>query len=355
MKSGRITITVIIIALLSVAFAARLVSNKKYFNRQLAIAAESETEVPVTTDTVKAEKVNSSFRESGTFSAIKEVSVLSETQGKIRSVKAVTGARVNKGDILATVENDVLSSRLDLAKFNLEKAEADMKRFETLSKGDAATPSQLETIRLALLNAQSDYTASKKQYEDTFIRATCSGYISGKHIEEGGFILPSQAAFDIIDISSVKLLVKLTDAEMLNIKKGEPAVVDADAYPSMNIQGKIISINPKGDQSKRFEVEIEIKNDGTSLVKPGMTGTANFSGGSEPEMLIIPRKALTGSIIDPEVFVADGNSARLKKITAEPLDDHRLVVKDGLAKGEIVITSGQINLVDGSKISISKK
>jgi membrane fusion protein, multidrug efflux system len=355
MKSTRITITIIITALLMVAFAARLISNKKYFNRQLALAAATDTEVPVTTDTVKSEKVNNSFRESGTFSPLKEVSILSETQGRIMSLKSNIGDRVSKGDILAVADNDVLRSRLDIAQFNLKKAEADMKRFETLSKGDAVTPQQLESVRLALLTAQSDYATVKKQYDDTFIRATCSGYISGRHIEEGGFILQSQAAFDIIDITNVKLLVKLTDAEMLNIKEGETAVIKADAYPAMNFSGKIISINPKGDQSKRFEVEIEVKNDGTSVIKPGMTGTANFSGISGAEGLIIPRKALTGSIIDPEVFVADGNSARLKKIVAEPLDDHRLLVKQGLGKGEIVITSGQINLVDGSKISICKK
>jgi membrane fusion protein, multidrug efflux system len=354
MKARRIIITIIIVVILLTAFVARLISNKQYFNRQLAIAAGSETPVPVTVDTVKTGKIRASFYESGSFSAFKEVTVMSETQGQVLSVNAVTGSKVSQGDIIAAVKNDVLKSQLDLAGYNLEKAEMDMKRFETLTKGDAATPQQLESVRLALLNARAAYAVSKKQFDDTYIKASCNGYVSGRHIETGSFILPSQPVFDIVDLSSVKLIIKLTDYELEDVKTGDIVRVTADAFPSIQFSGRIISINPRGDLSKRFEAEIEVRNKPAEVIKPGMTGSSEFIKSRSDDVLTIPRKALAGSIIDPEVFTVEGNVARLKKIEAGLLDDHTLIVKNGLSEGEIIITSGQLNLVDGSKISINK-
>ena len=111
----------------------------------------------------------------------------------------------------------------------------------------------------------------------------------------------------------------------------------------------------KADESKRFTVETEMKNSGSNPVKAGMYGTAFFRSNGTREALVIPRNALTGSIRNAKVYVAEGNKAILKNIVTSYADDKIIEVTEGLAAGQLVIISGQINLENNSLIELSKK
>jgi hypothetical protein len=78
-----------------------------------------------------------------------------------------------------------------------------------------------------------------------------------------------------------------------------------------------------------------------------------FAKQSGLKELTIPRRAITGSIKDPSVFVVRGDSVVERKISAVVLDDKNVTVSQGLSAGEIVVISGQINLVNGSKIKLT--
>jgi len=83
-----------------------------------------------------------------------------------------------------------------------------------------------------------------------------------------------------------------------------------------------------------------------------MFGTGIFRLESEKKQLVIPRRAITGSIQDPEVFVVSADSVILKSIEAVSMNDKYVTIKRGLLEGDVIVVSGQINLVNGSKVSI---
>jgi membrane fusion protein, multidrug efflux system len=354
MKSKRRIITAIAIAAIIVFAAMRLISNKQSFEEQLRMISESNITIPVTVDTVKYEQPSSEFSENGTFQAMHEISIVSETQGKVVSINTATGNNVSNNQILASVDNELYRSQFDLAKFNLEQAERDLKRYEQLSKGDAATVQQYEQAKQSFENAQSAYVSTKIQFENTFIKSPFNGIITKKHIETGSFLAPGAPIFDIVEINKLKLIVKLTDEEIGKVKKGQVVNVIADAFPDKTFEGTITAIIVKADLSKRFDVEVEVTNSPDYAIKPGMFGTVRFTNDSNDKTLVIPRKALTGSIKDPQVFIVKGDSVILKKIDAVPLDDKRIAVKQGLNASDLIVTTGQINLTNGSKININK-
>src|SRR5690606_8076124 len=101
-----------------------------------------------------------------------------------------------------------------------------------------------------------------------------------------------------------------------------------------------------------FPVEIEITNPGNEI-KAGMYGTASFgaSDSQKKSLLVIPRNAFVGSVNSNQVFVVKDSVARLSKIVAGRVFGDKVEVLSGLQQGEIVVTSGQINLTDGAKIT----
>ncbi|HAZ01692.1 MAG: hypothetical protein A2W90_15930 [Bacteroidetes bacterium GWF2_42_66] len=353
MKTRRI-ITIVIVVLVVAAIAFRLASNKKGFDEQLKMVSEFSSAIPVNTDTVKYKSIASYFQENGTFQANRELSITSETQGKVVSISAKTGDHVKAGQVLASVENEVYKSQLDLAKFNLDKAEKDKQRFEELSKGDAATVQQFEAAKQTYINAQSALTTAKYQYENTFFKAPFNGTLTKQFIEKGSYLMPGVPVFDLVEIDQIKLVVKLSGEELEKVQKGQTVKVTADLFPDAAFNGTVGAIVVKADLSKRYEVEILVDNQRDNEIKPGMTGGAVFSGPVDGQALVIPRKAISGSIKNSEVFVVKGNSVVLQSISAQPLDDKNVIVGKGLKAGDVIVVSGQINLVDGSKVTLNK-
>jgi len=352
MKSRRTTILIIIVTVIIIV--VRLTSNKRSFDKQLKMITEFNTRVPVITDTVKYNQIPAAFSINGSFQALHEISITSEIQGKINSIASATGDNVRAGQILASIENELFASQLELAKFNLEKAEKDMQRFDQLSKGEAVTLQQFESAKQTYMNARSACTAAKVQYESTNIKAPFDGIITRQYIEKGSYLSPGMPVFDLVEIKNVKFIGKLTSAEVEKVHKGQHVKIGVDNYPGINYEGKINSMVVKTDLSKRYDVEIEVVNKADYLIKPGMFGTGIFEDYRGEKVLTIPRKAIGGSIKSPEVYLVKGDSVVSRSITASPVDDKNIQVTQGLNAGDVIVVAGQINLVNGSKISFNK-
>lgn len=344
--------TAIIFALITIV-AARLYSNKSGFNEELKMVSESNTTIPVITDTVKYQGIATEFTLNGSFFPSQEISVTAESQGKIVSIRSNVGDKVTAGQIMASMDSEVSASQLKLTKFNMEKAEKDMKRFEQLSLNDAVTTQQYESARQSFEMAQSAYTAAKVENRNTYIKAPFSGTITKRYTDKGAYVSPGTPIFDIVEINRLKFIAKLTADEAGEIVKGQHVRVSVDAYPGTSYDGKVTAVIIKADLSRRYDVEIEVANRTGKLIKPGMFGTADFSRKSGAESLVIPRAAIAGSIRNPVIFLVKGDSAVERKIVVTPFDDKYVLVNEGLEIGDVIVTSGQISLVNGSKIKLN--
>jgi membrane fusion protein, multidrug efflux system len=353
MKSfNKFLIIAAIIGLVTVVIV-RLIANRNSFNEELKMITESNATIPVITDTVRYKQMATELSVNGTFSASQEVTIIAESQGKVVSICSKSGDKVVAGQIMASIDNENYAAQFELAKFNLDKAKTNMNRYEQLSRTEAATIQQYETAKQEYINAQSAYTTAKIQYENTNIKAPFDGIITKQYIEKGSYLAPVASVFDIVSINKVKFIIKLTGVEVEKVHKGQTIKVTANDYPGVFYEGIISAIIIKSDISKRYEVEVEITNRADNLIKPGMFGTATFMEYSKEQILTIPRQSLTGSIKNPEVFIVIGDSVNLQKIIATSLNDKDVMVKEGLKAGDIIVTSGQISLVNGSKIKLN--
>jgi len=352
MKRKSIAISVTVITILLIAGTARLISNKRYFSEQLQMVSGVNTTVPVITDTVKLKAISDQFTENGTFQAFCEISMISETQGRVLEVNAETGDYVEAGHILGSIDNNALKSQVELAEYSLLKAEKDLHRFEELSKGDAVTMQQSESARQNYLQARSAQIAVETQYRNSLFKSPFDGIITKRHIEKGSYLFPGTPLFDIVETDRVKLVLKLTGNQVTKVSRGMNVKVTAESFTGVDYHGKVRAIETRADLSKRYVTEIEVVNNTVSTIRPGMFGTGTFTLESDKKQLVIPRRAIAGSILDPEVFVVNADSVTLKKIEAVTLNDRYVTVKTGLKEGDVIVISGQINLVNGSKVSI---
>lgn len=70
--------------------------------------------------------------------------------------------------------------------------------------------------------------------------------------------------------------------------------------------------------------------------------------------MVIPRTAFVGSVNSNQVFVIENKIAKLKKITAGRILGDLVEIVSGLSDGDTVVTTGQINLQDGTSVEVIK-
>jgi membrane fusion protein, multidrug efflux system len=345
-----LTITAIIIVLVG-ACSVTLWLNKKKIDEKAKVSGDLKS-IPVFVTELKLQKITNDFNVNGDFSAIHELTLLSEGQGKVVNLLFNTGDVVTQGEVLVKLDDELVRSQLSLAYANKDKAKSDLLKYEGLLKDDAVSSQQVEDARLFLKKSETDVKTLEKQLDYMSIKAPIQGTIVKRYIETGSLLMPGSMVADIVDISRLKFIANVSESEIIGISKGMKADVTTSMFPGIHYQGVVVAVGVKADEAKRFPVEVEIRNDPKYVLKAGMFGTASFSAGGEKEALCIPRHSIIGSIKMPKVYVVVEGKAVLRDIRIGKATDLDVEVTDGLKAGDKVVTSGQINLDNNSLVTI---
>ncbi len=347
----RIVIISMVIIVLVGACTMTLLYNKRVIDEKARMDGNLDS-IPVFVTPVAKSRLKGDFTANGSFSAIHELVLMSEGQGKVKELLFNTGDFVNSGQVLARLDDDLLRSQYALAEASLEKALKDARKFEELLKEEAVSSQQVEDIRLALKKSETDVATLRKQLGYAVITAPIQGTITRRMVEKGSLVMPGTPVAEIVDISRLKFIAGVAEMEAVRVHKGQQAEITSSLFPGFVYRGTVVSVGVKADDSRRFPVEIELSNDPGHPLKAGMYGTVIFGGGSERDALMIPRNALTGSIRTPRIYIVENGLAVLKEISIGNANDREVEVTGGLKEGDLVVTSGQINLDDKTPVTI---
>ena len=158
--------------------------------------------------------------------------------------------------------------------------------------------------------------------------------------------------FEVVNVSTLKLKVNVDEKHVGTLKVGQTIKVESPVLADQEFSGKISFIAPKADVSLNFPVELDIQNNASNALKAGMYGNAYFGDSQLANVLVIPRTAFVGSVSSNQVFVHKDGKAVLTKVVSGRTFGEYIEVISGVEKGAQVITSGQINLIDGTAVEI---
>ncbi|KDN56661.1 efflux RND transporter periplasmic adaptor subunit [Flavobacterium seoulense] len=345
-----------IVAAVLIGLAAyKIGNNKEKQQQEVAEVAKQVDKINVNTITVSRENINTGYVANGTFLPKQEMNQAAEISGRILSVLVKEGSRVSAGQTLATIKRDAIEVDVTQAQNNLQNAIADNQRYENAYKTGGVTKQQLDNSRLQLKNAQAALKSQNVKVNDTRIKAGISGTINKKMVEPGMVVSPGTPLFEIVNINSLKLSVLVDESQIGKISVGQNVAINVNVLADENFSGKITFIAPKSDASLNFPVEIEVQNKGN--LKAGMYATANFktsSGAETQNMITVPATAFVNGVSSGQLFIINNGTAKLIKVQTGKVYGDKVQILDGLNEGEQVVTSGQINLDNGSKINIIK-
>ncbi len=350
----RIILPILIGVVLLFVVISKLGSNKEKMDANASITDQKMTIFPVTIAKPAMETVSQDFELNGNFIPDHQLSFVSETAGRVRTLSIENGDHVKEGQVIATLDNEQIRIDLALAKTTLDKAKSDLEKYERMVVSGAVNKQQVEEMRMTMNTADAKVKTLQRDLKLTTIVSPISGVVSNVTIEKGSYLSPGTAIADIVDIKSLKMSVKLLDAQVVRVNVGQPVNIVPDLYTQSVIPGKVVSVSPQADGSKKFDTEIRFTNPAKTPLKSGMTGKVKFTFGGTKEALTIPIKCLVGSIKNPKVFVVQDGKAKLTKIEIGAVDDDKLEIVSGLTQGMQVVKTGQLNIDNGSKVKIIK-
>lgn len=302
----------------------------------------------------------------GTVNAMKDVTVSSETAGRVLEVRVNVGDRVRAGQTLVVVDHELREIAVEQARVqvlaaetNFGKTKRDFERTQTLFASGDVSDAELESYRLAYRSAEAAHASAKaglrqaeRQLDDTRIKSPIDGIVAERMVEQGEMLAPGAKVANIIDIANVKVALSVPEEDIIRIRADQPAAVAIDGQGGAVIEGTVYTVGSKTvtPTGHTYPVEVLVRNTQDLRLKAGMFARVEIITGRANGVLTVSTESLVEDGGSPTIFVVDGGIARLRHLTLGKRSTDRVEVRDGLKPGELVVSFGQKSLQDGAPV-----
>jgi multidrug efflux pump subunit AcrA (membrane-fusion protein) len=205
--------------------------------------------------------------------------------------------------------------------------------------------------------AEAELSRARQALKDTQVRAPFSGFISEKVVTVGEMVSPGTVLFRLVDLSSVRVLIRAPADEVVLLRPGLPGKVFVEGF-DRPFQGRVAYIGPMADsQTRTFPVEILVKNETQRRLLPGMFARVKVSLKTYNSAILIPRASIANRGNNSAVFVVDAERgiARRRPIKIERSFGSLNLIGQGLSAGDLLVVTGQQLLLDGAKVRSARK
>jgi membrane fusion protein (multidrug efflux system) len=285
----------------------------------------------------------------GTAQANESVTLTAKVTDTISHVEFDDGDYVEAGDILVQLTNKQEEAQLAEAEANLQDAENALTRATDLAKKGLTAKSDLDTARLKHAAAKAHFDALAAQLQDRLVRAPFSGVLGFRQVSPGTLVQPNTAITTLDDISTIKLDFTVPEIYLEEMRPGASIVARSASYPDREFTGVVRTVGTRIDPITRaVPIRAHVPNPDKAL-RPGMLLTVEVLT-SERAALVVPESAVFQIQNRAYVYRVEGQIAHQQQIEVGAHRFGIVEVKQGLAKGDLVVTQGIIKLRDGSRI-----
>jgi membrane fusion protein, multidrug efflux system len=333
--------------------------------------------IPVEAAAAEVRNMPIEMRAIGAVEPIASVQLKSKVQGEILRVHFADGAEVQQGDPLFDIDARPFEVALKRAQANLsmarstaENASEQAERYTTLINRGVASKEQFsqylstaESQRSVLDARQADVDEAQLSLGWTQVRAPISGRAGSALLKPGNIVNANTDVLTIINqMEPIYVAFSLHEGVLNEVRKwmtnATPIVSARDPDSGRLLgTGELTFVDNKVDRvSGMIAFKATFPNEDDSLW-PGQFVDVTVKLADEPDALTVPTTAIMEGQQGSQVFVISGTTAEIRKVKVGRAVGDMTIVTEGLNPGELVVTSGQLRISPGAKVTIveSKK
>ena len=273
---------------------------------------------------------------------------------RVKDESELTQARNSvKNFELETLKNEMLS-RVLAEKNNQDLAEARSK-VEALEEGfklkRSAAGSELRILEIKRDRARAAMDHALENSKGMTVTSPLDGLVVPKltwrgngpaDIQEGDEMWPGAPVLQVVNQASMQVRARVNQADAPVVRPGMPVVVRLDAYPDLEMPGKLAQMAPIGvagsfsNRVRAFSAVVTIEGSNSRLL-PDLTAAIDVEVERVKDALVVPWSAVTREGDKASVRVREGSSVASRPVTLGPADEVDVVVTSGLTSGQVVL------------------
>lgn len=265
---------------------------------------------------------------SGPINPVNTTQVGALVSGEILKIYVDYNTEVKKGDLMAVIDQTQILAQLaearaslSSAKENLASAEVSYRlakknyeRYQALYEKEYVSKLNLEEYELSYVNAksalnnaqasvvraQSNVETAEKDLSNTKIVSPIDGVVLTRKVSEGQTITAGFSTPELFvvaqDLTKMQIEAKVSEADIVKIKEGQPAEFTLDGYVGEKFKGAVRQVrtnyvDTSSSGSTSYTVIVDVSNEDLRL-KPGMTATMTIFTQDKQNVLLVPNEAL---------------------------------------------------------------
>ncbi len=322
---------------------------------------------PVRTTAVQEHRPSREVRFAGTVESQVQIDLSFRIGGRVMERLVNVGDSVEAGQLVARLDPSDEENNLRAAEASLNAADGQLSEarlnydrqrhlFDRQIVARAAldrVEQALNTARAASDAAQANVGIAQRRLDDTELRADAPGVVTIVNVEPGEVTAAGRMVVQLARDGGKDAVFNVPASALAESPPDPQVVVALSLPPAATAEGRVREVSPRADPvTGTFQVRVGLINPPAEMrLGSAVTGTATFGGVAGLE---IPASALTRSSGEPAVWVVDPatNKVALRIVEIADFSPTTVIVSNGLAVGEVVVTAGVQALRPGQEVRL---
>jgi membrane fusion protein (multidrug efflux system) len=320
------------------------------------------------TVTVSTTKINYSpwqpqIKAVGSLRAVQGVNVTTSLAGQVQTIYFTPGSMTKKGDVLVQLNADTEIGQLRALEASAILAKITYHRDLAQYKVQAVSKQVVDTDEYNLKNLEGQVFQQTATVAKKTIRAPFSGHLGIRNVNLGQYVNVGDNIVTLQSLDPIYVDFYVPQQQLTQLKVGQVVRLTSENHQGHVYHGKITTINPLIDNTTRNVIVEATFANPNAILAPGMFVEVQVETGKPQPYLTLPQAAVVFNSYGNIVYVVkhkgkDENGkpnliAEQVFVTTGATRGDQIVILNGLKKGDIVVTSGQVKLKNGSRITIN--
>ena len=346
MRSLFIVGTVIILMILAKLFLFPSKEIPKQGSQ--APAASKGGTMPVNIFLAKEQNNVNEIYASGSILANEEVDLKSEISGRLVRLNIREGAMVQKGQLIAKLNDADILARLKKIKFEEELAKQIEARQKKLLDINAISKEEYDISVNKVNTLSADKEALEVAYAQTEVRAPFSGKIGLKNISVGAYLTSSITIATLVQTNPLKMDFSIPEKYASRMVTGKKVNFQFEGSKQAH-EATILALDPKIDDVLRTLKVRTTFNNASGKFMPGMFVKVNAPIGST-NSIMVPSETIIPFVGGKKMFLLKNGMAEEREVITGLRTENMVEVLEGIGKGDSIVASGFMSIKKGQPI-----
>lgn len=337
-----------LILILSILFIGTLIFYYKHYNKPNQPNADG-----VWVQTVKTEESTLPLETNaiGTLTA-RSVEITPEISGHVKKILFKDGDFVEENAPLMQLEDDVYKTKAELASAKEQYSKSQYERIKILSKRGIVSKQALEQAEAEYKERHAELREALVMVDKAQLEAPFSGRLGQGKVSRGDYLPVGQSVVTLTDTKHLHIEYSVPEKYLPLLKLGQIVKIQTVAYPDKVFEGRVAFISPTINTANRSVSLYATVDNEFNLLTAGMFVNVKQSLASTERVIVIPARSLMPILEGEQVFkIVNGKAMATTVVIGRRFKDN-IQVLQGLAKGDQIITDGQLKVRNGMPVRV---